>query len=279
MIKPGYQDPEHTGPGKHQARKRFGQNFLVDEHIIAKIAHAIGPKAADNLVEIGPGQGAITALILAKCPRLQAIELDRDLVPILEKKFVQHPEFTIYQADALAFDFASLSENGPLRIVGNLPYNISTPLIFHLLSFKQYIQDMHFMLQKEVVDRMAAAPGDKTYGRLSIMCQYHCSVMGLFDVPPHAFRPVPKVNSAIVRLVPHRTLPFTANNVALLATVVKTVFQMRRKTLRNGLKPLLAAEQLDALNTNLNLRPEALSVQDFVELSNEIAALPSTTND
>jgi len=262
------QSPKH-----HQARKRFGQNFLVDEGVITRIVQAISPKTEDNLVEIGPGQGAITAHLLEGCASLQAIELDRDLVPRLRTQFFNYPKFVIHQADALKFDFAELAKNQPLRVVGNLPYNISTPLIFHLLESRQHISDMHFMLQKEVVERMAAIPGDEAYGRLSIMCQYYCAVEMLFEVPPEAFRPIPKVDSAIVKLRPHAELPCVAEDEALFANIVKTVFQMRRKTLRNGLKAILDKPILEQLGEQLNLRPEALSLQDFVNLSNRINQL------
>lgn len=261
---------------QHQARKRFGQNFLVDEGVIERIVRALAPKPADNLVEIGPGQGALTAELLEACPSLQVVELDRDLIPLLQARFAHYPEFRIHQGDALEFAFGALAQDARLRVVGNLPYNISTPLLFHLLQFKERIHDMHFMLQKEVVERLAAAPGDKTYGRLGIMCQYHCEVAYLFDVPPGAFRPVPKVDSAIVRLRPRTAPVVAATNEAVFANVVKTVFQMRRKTLRNGLKPLLSQAQLDALDAPLHLRAEALSITDFVKLANSISELLET---
>ena len=260
--------------GKHKARKRFGQNFLVDDNIIHRIARAVGAKADDNLVEIGPGQGALTAALLDTCPRLQAVELDRDLIPVLQQQFARYPEFRLHQTDALTFDFGALAKEAPLRIVGNLPYNISTPLIFHLMSFRHCLVDMHFMLQKEVVARMAALSGDSAYGRLGIMCQYYCQVEFLFDVPPGAFRPIPKVDSAIVRLTPHTTLPFPALDEVMFANVVKMVFQMRRKTLRNGLKQFLSNEVIAQLDAPLNLRPEALSLEDFVKLANQISKLP-----
>jgi 16S rRNA (adenine1518-N6/adenine1519-N6)-dimethyltransferase len=254
---------------EHQARKRFGQNFLVDDQIIQSIVHAIGPKPGDNLVEIGPGQGAITGLLLAACPRLQVVELDRDLIPLLRQKFARFPDLRIHEADALAFDFSQLAPTGPLRVVGNLPYNISTPLLFHLLSYEGLIRDMHFMLQKEVVDRMAAEPGCKDYGRLSIMCQYHCAVEFLFEVGPHCFRPAPKVDSAIVRLIPHRQRPWVAADPSLLDTLVKTAFQQRRKTLRNALKHWLPqAEALVELGIDPQQRPENLGVRDYVNLAN-----------
>lgn len=253
----------------HTARKRFGQNFLVDQRIINHIVRSVGPKAQDTLVEIGPGQGAITALLLNACPGLQVVELDRDLIPILRAQF---PLLRIHQADALKFNFGALATaETPLRIVGNLPYNISTPLIFHLLSFRQCVQDMHFMLQKEVVQRMAAAPGNGHYGRLSLMTQYYCQVEHLFDVPPESFRPMPKVDSAIVRLVPHRQLPCVATDETLLETLIRTAFSQRRKTLRNALSPLVDAAILAELNIDSKLRPENLPLSAFVAISNVLA--------
>lgn len=254
---------------EHQARKRFGQNFLVDEQVIQGIVRAIAPKAGDSLVEIGPGQGAITELLLATCPRLQVVELDRDLIPLLRQKFARFPDLVIHEADALAFDFSGLAPTGSLRVVGNLPYNISTPLLFHLLSYEGLIRDMHFMLQKEVVDRMAAEPGGKDYGRLSIMCQYHCAVEPLFDVGPQCFRPAPKVDSAIVRLIPHLRRPWVAADPALLDTLVKTAFQQRRKTLRNALRQWLPdTAALAVLGIDPQQRPENLEVRDYVNLAN-----------
>ncbi len=260
--------------GEHQARKRFGQNFLVDNNIIEKIVSAIVPTPNQNLIEIGPGQGAITGPVLEKCPRLNVIELDRDLIPLLQKKFHQYPELHIHQGDALKTDFSQFYREGkPLRIIGNLPYNISTPLMFHLLSFSGQIRDMYFMLQKEVVTRLAAVPGDKNYGRLSIMVQYYCQVEPLFQVPPTAFRPAPKVESAIVRLLPYPEPPYPADDLQLLSRLVRACFQQRRKTMRNTLKHMLNAEQLEQLGIDLTRRPETLSVEDFVVLSNQIGAL------
>lgn len=253
-------------PG-HQARKRFGQNFLHDPGVIERIVRAINPKADDAMVEIGPGLGAITEEILAVNPRLQVVELDRDLIPVLRTKFFNYPEFRIHEADALTFDFRQLVTDRPLRIIGNLPYNISTPLIFHLLSQAGVVQDMHFMLQKEVVQRMAAVPGDNNYGRLGIMTQYFCKVQPLFEVGPGAFRPAPKVDSAIVRLVPHATLPHPARDLETLQRVVRTAFNARRKTLRKALAGLVTVAQLQQLNINDGLRPENLALADFVAIA------------
>ncbi|MGB0662201.1 MAG: 16S rRNA (adenine(1518)-N(6)/adenine(1519)-N(6))-dimethyltransferase RsmA [Pontibacterium sp.] len=256
-------------PPMHKARKRFGQNFLQEPNIIRRIISAIYPKDDDHLVEIGPGLGAITEELLAARGALDAIELDRDLVPILRTKFFRYGDnFQVHEADAMKFDFAALKGDGPeLRVVGNLPYNISTQLIFHLLSHSDVIADMHFMLQKEVVDRMAAGPGENNYGRLGIMTQYFCRVEPLFIVPPEAFDPIPKVDSAIVRLVPYKTLPHPAKDLDMLKNVVRTAFNQRRKTLRNNLKPLISAEDLEQLGIDPSLRPERLDLASFVKIS------------
>lgn len=260
--------------GEHQARKRFGQNFLVDHNIIDKIVSAIAPAPGQNLIEIGPGQGAITGPVLEKCLQLNVVELDRDLIPILQKKFQQYPDLHIHQGDALKTNFGQFYIEGkPLRIIGNLPYNISTPLMFHLLSFSGQIHDMYFMLQQEVVTRLAAAPREKNYGRLSVMVQYYCKVQPLFQVPPSAFRPAPKVESAIVRLLPYPEPPYPADDLQLLSRLVRTCFQQRRKTIRNTLKLMLKTEQLEQLDIDLTRRPETLSVEDFVQLSNRIGSL------
>ncbi len=256
---------------QHQARKRFGQNFLVDQHIISQIIAAIGPKADDNLIEIGPGTAALTEHLIERCPSMKVVELDRDLVSFLTEKFADYPDFSIFSGDALKTDFAQFYDGRQMRLVGNLPYNISTPILFHLLKNRTLIKDMHFMLQREVVDRLGAVPGNKTYGRLSVMVQYHCRVMPLIPVPPSAFRPAPKVQSAIVRLKPHRSKPSTADNEELLSQLVSHSFQQRRKTLRNCLRPY--AEHLVGAETEIDLsrRAEQLSVSEFVALSNHIS--------
>ena len=251
----------------HQARKRFGQNFLHDPGVIEQIIRAINPKPDDAIVEIGPGLGALTEEILAVNPRLQVVELDRDLIPVLRTKFFNYPEFRIHEADALKFDFSELMVDRPLRIIGNLPYNISTPLIFHLLAQADVVQDMHFMLQKEVVQRMAAVPGDNNYGRLGIMTRYFCRVQPLFEVGSGAFRPAPKGDSAIVRLVPHRTLPHPAKDLATLQAVVRTAFNARRKTLRKALGGMVSVAQLQNLGINDGLRPENLALKDYVAIA------------
>lgn len=258
-------------PQAHRARKRFGQNFLVDERLIGHIVRSIAPQAEDNIVEIGPGKGAITGLLLEHCPRLNVIELDRDLIPVLLAQFARYRDFKIHQADALKFDFTTLTKaQSPLRVVGNLPYNISTPLIFHLLSYQSQIADMHFMLQKEVVERLAAAPDEKNYGRLSIMAQYYCAVENLFAVPPESFQPAPKVDSAIVRLTPHTALPHPVHHLDKFEHLVKTAFSQRRKTLRNSLKSLGVEMSADHLNIDLAKRAENLSLADYVNLSNQL---------
>ncbi|CAA0124356.1 Ribosomal RNA small subunit methyltransferase A [BD1-7 clade bacterium] len=255
----------------HQPRKRFGQNFLHDDRIISRLVSAINPKADDLMVEIGPGQAALTTPLLDKLNQLHAVELDRDLYPFL-RAGLEPRGLTLHEADALKFDFTTLmTDDRPLRVVGNLPYNISTPLLFHLLAYKERIADMHFMLQLEVIERLAATPGNKNYGRLSVIAQYYCQVDKLFHVPPGAFNPPPKVMSAIVRLAP-RKLSVEAENPVLLEKVVKISFAQRRKTLRNNLKQLLSAEQLEQLTQDLTLRPEQLSVEDYVKLSNQIAS-------
>jgi len=253
----------------HQAKKRFGQNFLHNEAVISDIVDAINPEPGENLVEIGPGLGALTEPVIERAGQLSVIELDRDLAHRLRHHPFLAPHLTIYETDALKFDFSALiKEDKPLRIFGNLPYNISTPLIFHLLTFNDKVQDMHFMLQKEVVARMAAAPNSKTYGRLSIMTQYQCQVIPVMEIGPEAFKPAPKVDSAIVRLVPHRTINNPVNNIESLNQVCLAAFNQRRKTIRNSFKKLISAEQLQGLGINPGLRAENLSVEDFIMLAN-----------
>lgn len=254
----------------HQARKRFGQNFLHDQAVISRIVSSINPRPDDRMVEIGPGLGALTEqLLLSTDGKLQVVELDRDLVPVLRTKFFNYPDLIIHEADALKFDFDQLADDQHLlRVVGNLPYNISTPLIFHLLANITHLKDMHFMLQKEVVERMAAQPGESAYGRLGIMTQYYCRVQPLFMVGPHAFQPAPKVESAIVRLVPHSTLPYPVDSLDRLQTIVRTAFTKRRKTLRNALSGVVLPGALEELNIDSGLRPENLSLEQFCQLSN-----------
>ncbi|WP_420856720.1 16S rRNA (adenine(1518)-N(6)/adenine(1519)-N(6))-dimethyltransferase RsmA [Sulfuriflexus mobilis] len=256
--------------GGHKARKRFGQNFLSDASIIARIVDAINPQSDDNMVEIGPGQAALTRKLLEQLDALDVIEIDRDLVARLEPLREQYPGLHIHSADALKFDFRQLQKaaDKKLRVVGNLPYNISTPLLFHLLEQADIIKDMYFMLQKEVVERMAALPGGGDYGRLSIMVQYRCQVDNLFVVPPTAFSPQPKIDSAIVRLTPHAELPHPARDEKYFAQLVNHAFTQRRKTLRKSLKSFIPAAQMEAIGIDPMRRPETLSIAEFVGLAN-----------
>lgn len=262
--------PSHPPLLGHKPRKRFGQNFLQDINIIDKIVAAIAPKAGEPVLEIGPGQGALTERLLPSGCALTAVELDRDLASFLRISFINTPNFRLHEGDALKFDLATLNPApASLRVVGNLPYNISTPLLFRLLEQRQYIKDMHFMLQKEVVQRLAAEPDTSHYGRLSIMAQYYCQVVHLFDVPPGAFFPPPKVMSAIVRLRP-RPPEVIADNPVILAQVVNQAFQQRRKTLRNTLKGLVSESQMAACDIRPDARAETLSVAQFVRLANQL---------
>jgi 16S rRNA (adenine1518-N6/adenine1519-N6)-dimethyltransferase len=268
-------------PSQHRPRKRFGQNFLQDAAVIDQITAAIHPQADQRLVEIGPGMGALTEALLSSGCSLDVIELDRDLVPGLLAAFCLKPGFKLHSADALNFDYNSLLENRPelsgdakerLRVVGNLPYNISTPLIFLLLENSAIIQDMHFMLQLEVVQRLAASPGNKNWGRLGIMAQYHCQVEHLFDVAPEAFNPPPKVQSAIVRLTPWTKSPWPVCNETQLRALVKAAFAQRRKTLRNNLKEIIDSTQLEALGIDPGARAETLELTQFIAITNTVHA-------
>ena len=243
---------------KHIPRKRFGQNFLTDQNVLSEIIRVIAPTANDTMVEIGPGQGAMTALLLAQLSRLQVVELDRDLVALLQKKF-SPDKLIIHSGDALQFDFGALQPaQGKLRIVGNLPYNISSPLLFHLTQYAQQVEDQHFMLQKEVVQRMVAPPGGKDYGRLSVMLQWRYQMEMLFIVPPSAFDPPPKVDSAIVRMRPIAS-PLACEQ-ARLEQVVTQAFSQRRKVIRNSLGGLFTEQQLIAACIDPNARPETISL-------------------
>lgn len=257
----------------HKARKRFGQNFLNDPYIIDGIVSAINPRPGQNLVEIGPGLGAITEPVGREVDKFTVIELDRDLAERLRN----HPELssklTIHEGDAMRFDFTQLVKpNNKLRIFGNLPYNISTPLMFHLFEFHKDIQDMHFMLQKEVVNRLAAGPGSKAYGRLTVMTQYFCKVVPVLEVPPTAFVPPPKVDSAVVRLVPYEVLPHPTTNMKWLERVCRDGFNQRRKTVRNCYKGLIEVETLEELGVNSGMRPENLTLEQFVAMANWLDA-------
>jgi len=289
-------------PLMHKARKRFGQNFLHDPNVIERIISSIAATAEQHLVEIGPGKGALTEHLLNTAGKLDVIELDRDLIPILEGQFSACEHFTVHNTDALKFDFSSLLAEGylsqaaegsllqaakdslpaqhKLRLVGNLPYNISTPLIFHLLENISIIEDMHFMLQKEVVERLTAHPGTKAYGRLSILVQYLCHAQQLFIVPPRAFNPAPKVDSAIVQLTPRDTTTRLTklNNAepADLSFIAKAAFAQRRKTLRNNLKKILSAEQITQCDIDPGRRAETLTINEFVALTNQYVLTPET---
>ena len=252
----------------HTPRKRFGQNFLHDHNIIYNILSSLQAKPDQHWVEIGPGLGALTEPLLKMGMQLDVVELDRDLVALLKEKF-KESDLNIHSGDALKFNFSALAiNNEKLRIIGNLPYNISTPLMFHLLDNAFCIEDMHFMLQKEVVDRICAVPGSKKYGRLSVMMQYHCATELLFDVPPESFEPAPKVMSAIVRLVPHQTPLVHVNDMVKLNRVVIQAFSQRRKTLRNSLKKIIDENAIIDLNIDPTSRAEVLTLDDFARLSN-----------
>ncbi|MEH6456816.1 MAG: 16S rRNA (adenine(1518)-N(6)/adenine(1519)-N(6))-dimethyltransferase RsmA [Cocleimonas sp.] len=251
----------------YKTKKRFGQHFLSDFSVIEKLIYEINPDPNDKIVEIGPGLGALTFPLIEKINALDVVEIDRDVIARLQQR--NNPKLTIHGVDALKFDFTSLLGNqSKLRVVGNLPYNISTPLIFHLLNFKDKISDMHFMLQNEVVNRITAEPNSKTYGRLSVMVQYHCKTEYLFFVGPESFDPPPKVDSAILRLSPWENQVHIAKDEKNLSALVTQAFSMRRKTLRNNLKKIISAEQIEQLGIDPSKRAENLTVSDFVTLSN-----------
>ncbi|MHB0986314.1 MAG: 16S rRNA (adenine(1518)-N(6)/adenine(1519)-N(6))-dimethyltransferase RsmA [Sulfuricella sp.] len=250
---------------RHIPRKRFGQNFLTDQGIIQSIVRAIDPQPDDIMVEIGPGLGALTDPLLKILPRLHVVEIDRDIIARLENNYPK-ARLTIHAGDALKFDFSTLGER--IRVVGNLPYNISTPILFHLSEYVANIMDMHFMLQKEVVERMVAAPSAPEYGRLSVMLQYRYAMELLFIVPPDAFHPAPKVESAIVRMIPYAQLPHPAQDEALFGAIVTAAFGQRRKTLRNTLRAYLDDAGFAALGINPGLRAENLGVVEFVAIAN-----------
>ncbi|MDY2947686.1 16S rRNA (adenine(1518)-N(6)/adenine(1519)-N(6))-dimethyltransferase RsmA [Mannheimia varigena] len=261
---------KHLG---HTARKRFGQNFLHDMNVIHGIVSAINPKKDEFLLEIGPGLAALTEPVAELVDKLTVVEIDRDLSERLRHHPFLSQKLTVIEQDALRFNFREYFESlnlgeDSVRVFGNLPYNISTPLIFHLLTFHDLIKDMHFMLQKEVVKRLCAAPNSKAYGRLTIMAQYYCQVIPVLEVPPTAFKPAPKVDSAVVRLMPYNQLPYPAKDVYWLNRVTTQAFNQRRKTLRNALSTLFRAEQLEALGIDLTARAENLTIADYVRLAN-----------
>lgn len=250
-----------------KARKRFGQHFLKDPYILQSIKSAIAPHIDDHLVEIGPGHGALTDYLIGTAKRLDLIEIDRDLVPLLEKKYGDN--VSTHECDVLTFDVRQLSGHDKLRIVGNLPYNISTPLLFHLFDQLDVIQDMYFLLQKEVVNRMTAKSGTHDYGRLSVMTQFYCRAMALLDVAPTAFDPPPKVMSTFMRLVPHEK-PLAVKSVMQLQNIVREAFSYRRKTLSNSLKRWITADQLIALSIDPKRRPQELSVEEYIRISDVV---------
>ncbi|MEX0181176.1 MULTISPECIES: 16S rRNA (adenine(1518)-N(6)/adenine(1519)-N(6))-dimethyltransferase RsmA [unclassified Stenotrophomonas] len=250
------------------AKKQLGQHFLADRYYIDKIVMAVNPKDGDRLVEIGPGQGAITLPLLRVHPKMTVIEFDRDLIAPLTAAAEPLGELTIVNRDVLRVDFTELADGQPIRLVGNLPYNISSPILFHALEHAAVISDMHFMLQKEVVDRMAAGPGSKVFGRLSVMLQAYCEVTSLFVVPPGAFRPPPKVDSAVVRLIPRDPATINIKDHKRFADVVKAAFGQRRKTLRNALNNVVSAEQFVAAGVRPDARAEQLDVAEFIALAN-----------
>jgi 16S rRNA (adenine1518-N6/adenine1519-N6)-dimethyltransferase len=255
------------------ARKRFGQHFLHDPGVIARIVAAIDPRPGDRLVEIGPGTGALTLPLLARAGRVEAIEIDRDLARALPRLAAGAGELVVHEADVLAFDFRALRAGAaPLRVCGNLPYNISTPLLFHLLEAGDAIADMHFMLQREVVERMVAPPGGKTYGRLTVMLAAACRAEMLFRVGRGAFRPPPAVDSAVVRLLPHRTPPFPLPDPQRFARIVAAAFQMRRKTLRNSLRGLADEAAFAAAGIDAGRRAETVTAAEFARLAAHPAA-------
>ena len=258
---------------RHLARKRFGQNFLVDEQIIHQISSLFSnqlatPQSKDQqLIEIGPGRGALTEALLKHQTPLIALELDRDLIPILQTRFSHHRHFTLQQGDALQTDFNELAENKPMRLVGNLPYNVATPLIFRLLENIDNIVDMHFMLQWEVVARLCAGPGDANYGQLSVVVQNQCETKALFQVPPSSFSPAPKVESGFIAITPRTEPLISKERHRQFNQLVKTAFAHRRKTLRNNLKKLLSTEQIESTGVNPSARAETLSIDDYAKLT------------
>lgn len=259
---------------QHYAKKRFGQNFLVDKTVINHIVDSIQPQADDLMIEIGPGLGAMTRPLLARLDQLNVIELDRDIIPKLEMNCQldsaeNKNKLIVNEIDVLKFDFATFQSHHAerkLRIVGNLPYNISTPVLFHLLKYRHQVQDMHFMLQKEVVDRIVATPGIKNYGRLSVMLQTFCDTQALFEVPPYAFQPAPKVDSAILRLQPKTRYEDSIHDFSQYEKLVRQAFSQRRKTLKNTLKGMCSSEQIELAGLRPGQRAEELSIDDFVNL-------------
>ena len=264
--------PATPGTFSEPAKKSLGQNFLHERGVVDRIVQAVNPKPGERLVEIGPGQGAMTFPLLARHGALTAIEFDRDLLEPLTVQAAPHGALTLIHANVLDVDFTALADGGPIRLVGNLPYNLSSPILFHALDHAAAITDMHFMLQKEVVERMASGPGSKVYGRLSVMLQAYCEVTMLFVVGPGAFRPAPKVDSAVVRLVPRPAKTIGIADPRRFADIVRAAFGQRRKTLRNAVSTLMDGDAIQAAGIDPQLRAEQLSVADFVRLANHPAA-------
>ncbi|WP_144392181.1 16S rRNA (adenine(1518)-N(6)/adenine(1519)-N(6))-dimethyltransferase RsmA [Pleionea sediminis] len=260
-------------PIHHKAKKRFGQNFLHDPTVIGRIVSTINPKPGDNIIEIGPGPGALTQPVLKQAGKMRAIELDREVIPKLRMYCFGDGELEIIESDALKIDFKEFSDSPrSLRIIGNLPYNISTPLLFHLFEHLEVIKDMHFMLQKEVVDRLCAVPGTKDYGRLSIMAQYYARPEFMFLVKPGAFNPPPKVDSAIIRLTPKEHNEHDQTDVKTLNGVVTSAFSLRRKTVRNSLKSHLSEDELNELDIKPTERAENLTLDQYIRIANYLTA-------
>jgi 16S rRNA (adenine1518-N6/adenine1519-N6)-dimethyltransferase len=255
---------------QHRPRKRFGQNFLTDGRFVRKIVDVVAPGPGQLILEIGPGQAALTRPLAKSGAELHLLEIDRDLARRLEAEFAGAPNVRVHAVDALQADLAEVCGGRPFRLLGNLPYNISTPLLFHVLRWRALVIDMHFMLQREVVERMAAPPGGKRRGRLSVTCQYYCAVTPLFTVPPEAFTPRPGVESAVVRLVPHQHPPVDAGDPEKFERLVARAFSMRRKTLRNSLRGVLGEPAFEAAGVDPGLRPEVLSLEQFAALSRQL---------
>lgn len=271
-------DNKHLG---HRARKRFGQNFLHDQGVINDIVDAIGPTDEAIMVEIGPGLAALTEPVAEQVEQLHVVELDRDLAARLATHPFLKDKLVIHQADAMKFDFANIArgQSKKMKVFGNLPYNISTPLMFHLFEYAEQIQDMHFMLQKEVVERLCAGPGTKDYGRLTIMAQYYCRAMPVLEVPPECFKPAPKVNSAVVRLMPRALDERFDLNPAMLSNVCHQAFNQRRKTLRNSLKQLVTEQELIDLDMDPTTRAERVPLQSYFRLSQYLSNKQAEQND
>ena len=253
---------------RHHTKKRFGQHFLIDQQIVHAIVSNINPKPDDVIIEIGPGNGVLTKPIAQSKPNLHIVELDRDLIPTLERKFSHYPNISIHQGDALKFDYSSIGKK--LRIIGNLPYNISTPLMFHLIQFKNNIYDQHFMLQKEVANRLTASPGGKNYGRLSIMFGTYMDTYNLFDVPAKAFNPAPRVISSVVKIKPKPNNQIIIKNPAILSKIVTQAFSQRRKTLRNSLKGLISDKIMIEMDLSPTQRAEEVPILTWSKLANTI---------